>query len=377
MVVVKGEGRVLLGRHRPAAVHRGGCAGRGAAARSAQRGLRGWIAGCQAGFTWLRDPEIVSIAAVRGHAIGAGFQLALSCDLRVFADDAKVCMKEPALGLVPDLTGTKPLVDIVGLPRALEICLTARTVEARRGPRAGTGRNRGAGRRSRRDRGRPDRGAAGDRRRHRQGDQELLRAVGVSRPPPRPCGSEREAGVVPGPETAGPTGPWAGPPVNVRRRTASTAVSPAGCRCSAVAERLTPPRGSLSADSGTTPNPRRFPRLCMAAGPQRLDDDARVHPRSHDHQAADQAGHHTQDRHLRQAVPVDARCVPARHHAGRGGDGFLPAAAQGDHRRRHPAAATPRSSASRGRRHRGPGARSTRSSASRQRWYLRRGSARA
>jgi enoyl-CoA hydratase/carnithine racemase len=94
-------------------------------------GFPAWIAGVQAGFTWLRDPRIVSIAAVRGHAIGAGFQLALSCDLRVFADDAKVCMKEPALGLVPDLTGTKPLVDLVGLPRALEVCLTARTIEAR------------------------------------------------------------------------------------------------------------------------------------------------------------------------------------------------------------------------------------------------------
>jgi enoyl-CoA hydratase/carnithine racemase len=93
-------------------------------------GFDEWITGCQAGFTWLRRPGIVSIAAVRGHAIGAGFQLALSCDLRVFADDAKVCMKEPALGLVPDLTGTKPLVDIVGLPRALEMCLTARTVAA-------------------------------------------------------------------------------------------------------------------------------------------------------------------------------------------------------------------------------------------------------
>ena len=73
----------------------------------------------------------MSIAAVQGHAIGGGFQLALSCDLRVLADDARLCMKEPALGLVPDLTGTKPLVDIVGLPRAIELCLTARTVDAR------------------------------------------------------------------------------------------------------------------------------------------------------------------------------------------------------------------------------------------------------
>jgi enoyl-CoA hydratase/carnithine racemase len=89
-----------------------------------------WIAGCQEGFTWLRDPAFISVAAVQGHAIGAGLQLALACDLRVLADDAKMCVKESALGLVPDLTGTKPLVDIVGLPRAMELCLTARTVAA-------------------------------------------------------------------------------------------------------------------------------------------------------------------------------------------------------------------------------------------------------
>lgn len=88
------------------------------------------VAGYQAGYRWLSDPSIVSIAAVQGHAIGAGFQLALACDLRILAQDAKLCMKEPALGLVPDLTGTKPLVDIVGLPRAIELCLTTRTVNA-------------------------------------------------------------------------------------------------------------------------------------------------------------------------------------------------------------------------------------------------------
>jgi enoyl-CoA hydratase/carnithine racemase len=88
------------------------------------------IDGYQRGFTWLRDPGFVSIAQVHGHAIGAGFQLALSCDLRLVADDARFCMKEPALGLVPDLTGTKPLVDVVGYSRALEICATARDVLA-------------------------------------------------------------------------------------------------------------------------------------------------------------------------------------------------------------------------------------------------------
>ena len=99
-------------------------------ASASDPGFEEWIASVQAGFTWLRDPGIVSVAAVRGHAIGAGFQLALSCDLRVLAEDAQLCMKEPALGLVPDLTGTKPLVNIVGLPRALELCLTSRTVGA-------------------------------------------------------------------------------------------------------------------------------------------------------------------------------------------------------------------------------------------------------
>lgn len=91
----------------------------------------------QRGFTWLRDPRFVSIAKVRGHAIGAGFQLALACDLRVVADDAKLSMKESALGLVPDLTGTKPLVEHVGYARALEICATARVVPGEEAVRIG------------------------------------------------------------------------------------------------------------------------------------------------------------------------------------------------------------------------------------------------
>lgn len=96
-----------------------------------------FIAELQEGYTWLRRPEIVTVAAVHGHAIGGGFQLALACDIRVAADDVKFSMKEPALGLVPDLTGTKPLVEIVGIGRALELCLTARTVHAEEAARLG------------------------------------------------------------------------------------------------------------------------------------------------------------------------------------------------------------------------------------------------
>jgi enoyl-CoA hydratase/carnithine racemase len=88
------------------------------------------IAGYQEGFTWLRDPRIISVAAVQGHAVGAGFQLALACDLRVVADDVQLAMRETSLGLVPDLTGTAPLVRAVGEARALEICVTGRWVGA-------------------------------------------------------------------------------------------------------------------------------------------------------------------------------------------------------------------------------------------------------
>ncbi len=95
------------------------------------------IAEYQRGFTFLRDPRFVSIAAVQGFAIGAGFQLALSCDLRVLSTDAQLAMKESALGLVPDLTGTKPLVEAVGYARALEICATARMVGADEAVRLG------------------------------------------------------------------------------------------------------------------------------------------------------------------------------------------------------------------------------------------------
>ena len=95
------------------------------------------IATFQEAFTWWRDERIVSVAAVHGHAVGAGFQLALACDLRVLAEDARFSMRETSLGLVPDLGGTGPLVDLVGYPRALEICATGRWVDAAEAARTG------------------------------------------------------------------------------------------------------------------------------------------------------------------------------------------------------------------------------------------------
>jgi enoyl-CoA hydratase/carnithine racemase len=88
------------------------------------------IAEWQRAFDWTSRPGLVSVAAVHGHAIGGGFQLALGTDIRILADDAQLCMAEPSLGIVPDLGGTKRLVDLVGYSRAAEICLTGRRVDA-------------------------------------------------------------------------------------------------------------------------------------------------------------------------------------------------------------------------------------------------------
>jgi enoyl-CoA hydratase/carnithine racemase len=58
-------------------------------------------------------------------------------DLRIVAEDAQFTMAEPALGIVPDLGGTKRLVDLVGYSVAADICLTARRVGAEEAVRIG------------------------------------------------------------------------------------------------------------------------------------------------------------------------------------------------------------------------------------------------
>ena len=96
-----------------------------------------FIQQAQAAFAWWQRVPQVTIALVQGHAIGAGFQLALACDVMVVADDAKLAMRETSLGLVPDLAGTAPLVSRVGYSRAFEICARGRYVEADEAVRIG------------------------------------------------------------------------------------------------------------------------------------------------------------------------------------------------------------------------------------------------
>lgn len=133
VVVVRGEGRAFsagLDKRYFTATEVDGAPGIAGLAALPDEVADATIAGFQAGFAWLRHPRRVTVAAVQGHAIGGGFQLALACDLRVVAEDVQFCMAETTLGIVPDLGGTHPLVRAVGYSRAVEICLTGRRVGA-------------------------------------------------------------------------------------------------------------------------------------------------------------------------------------------------------------------------------------------------------
>jgi enoyl-CoA hydratase/carnithine racemase len=72
-----------------------------------------------------------SVAALNGHAIGGGLELALSCDLRVASEEAKLGMPPARLGLIYSHTGLRRFVDAIGAPRTRELFFTARNVTAR------------------------------------------------------------------------------------------------------------------------------------------------------------------------------------------------------------------------------------------------------
>jgi 2-(1,2-epoxy-1,2-dihydrophenyl)acetyl-CoA isomerase len=77
-----------------------------------------------------RYPKPV-IAALNGHAIGVGITMALPCDLRVAAEDAKIGLTFAKLGILPGLGSTSLLPRLVGLARAQELVLTAEPVRGR------------------------------------------------------------------------------------------------------------------------------------------------------------------------------------------------------------------------------------------------------
>jgi enoyl-CoA hydratase/carnithine racemase len=78
----------------------------------------------------LRDFPYPTVAALSGHTIGGGLELALACDLRVAHDGIKLGMPPAKLGLVYSHTGLRAFLDAIGEPRTRELFLLGRNVDA-------------------------------------------------------------------------------------------------------------------------------------------------------------------------------------------------------------------------------------------------------
>jgi enoyl-CoA hydratase len=74
---------------------------------------------------------------INGYAFGGGMELALACTFRLATRNAKVGLPEIKLGLIPGYGGTQRLPRVVGEARALEMIMTARTVDAEEAQRIG------------------------------------------------------------------------------------------------------------------------------------------------------------------------------------------------------------------------------------------------
>ncbi|MFV8834003.1 enoyl-CoA hydratase-related protein [Aquisalimonas sp.] len=89
------------------------------------------------GWTDLKEFRKPVLAAVAGHCLGGGCELAMSCDFIVAADTARFGQPEVRLAIMPGAGGTQRMARAVGKARAMELCLTGRTMDAEEALQAG------------------------------------------------------------------------------------------------------------------------------------------------------------------------------------------------------------------------------------------------
>ncbi|MFB6216314.1 MAG: enoyl-CoA hydratase/isomerase family protein, partial [Candidatus Aenigmatarchaeota archaeon] len=81
-------------------------------------------------------PKIV-VAATEGYVLGGGLELASACDLRVAKEDAQFDFPEPGLGIIPGWGGTQRVPKLIGISKAMELCLTPDKIDAEEAERHG------------------------------------------------------------------------------------------------------------------------------------------------------------------------------------------------------------------------------------------------
>lgn len=93
-------------------------------------GFARYLSEIQRAFDDVEAAPLPVIAAINGHAMGGGLELALACDLRFAAAGVRLGLPEVKLGLLPGAGGTQRLVESLGKGRALELLFTGRSLEA-------------------------------------------------------------------------------------------------------------------------------------------------------------------------------------------------------------------------------------------------------
>ncbi len=88
-------------------------------------------------YNILEDTEKPTIAAINGHAIGGGFELALACDIRISVPEAKFGLPEVNFGLVPDLGGAQRLTRLTNPGIAKELMFSGKLIDANEAYRLG------------------------------------------------------------------------------------------------------------------------------------------------------------------------------------------------------------------------------------------------
>ncbi len=78
----------------------------------------------------LKSLPIPTIAAVHGFTVGGGMEMALLCDVAIAADDARFCLPETGLGMVPGVAGTQTAPRRLKFGWALDLCITGRWIDA-------------------------------------------------------------------------------------------------------------------------------------------------------------------------------------------------------------------------------------------------------